>query len=69
MVIAPANTGRESNNYQPVINTLQTNKGSFSKLIPAALILIVVVIKFMDPIKEETPAICKLKIPKSTAAP
>jgi hypothetical protein len=23
----------------------------------------------MDPIKEETPAICKLKIPKSTAAP
>jgi len=63
MVRAPANTGKDNNNNQAVINTLHTNKVRVSKLIPGALILIVVVIRFILPRREETPATCKLRIP------
>ena len=35
---------------------IRTDKGSFSKVIPGALILIVVVMRFKAPINEETPA-------------
>jgi hypothetical protein len=69
MVMAPANTGKDSNNKKAVIRTDQTNKGILSRVIPGALILKIVVIKFMAPIIEEAPAQCKLKIAKSTDPP
>ena len=56
MVIAPANTGRDSNKRTAVIKTDQTNKGNLSKVIPGALILNIVVIKFIAPAIDEKPA-------------
>jgi len=52
-----------------VINTDHTNKGILWKVKPGALILIIVVIKFIAPRIEEIPAKCKLKIAKSTEPP
>lgn len=69
MVIAPAKTGRDSNNRNAVIKTDQTNNGSLSKVNPGALILNMVVIKFIAPIMEEAPAQCKLNIAISTEPP
>lgn len=69
MVIAPASTGRESNNNIAVIKTDHTNKGILSMDIQGALILNMVVIKFIAPIMEEAPAQCKLKIARSTDPP
>jgi hypothetical protein len=69
IVIAPANTGKDSNKRIAVINTDQTNKGIRSKVIPLDRILITVVIKFTAPKIEEIPAKCKEKIAKSTEAP
>jgi hypothetical protein len=69
MVIAPARTGRDKRSKKAVINTDQTNKGVRCMYIPGALILIIVVIKFTAPAIEDAPAICKLKIAKSTLAP
>ena len=69
MVIAPAKIGKDNNNNQAVINTAQTNKGNFSKPKLILLMLIVVVIKFNAPNKEEIPAKCKANIDKSTAGP
>jgi len=43
--------------------------GIRSKKIPSARRLTIVVIKLIAPNKEETPAKCKEKIAKSTAAP
>jgi hypothetical protein len=54
--MAPAKTGRESNNKKAVIKMDHTNKGSLSIVIPGALILNMVVIKFMAPKIEEAPA-------------
>lgn len=56
IVIAPASTGRESNNKIAVISTDHTNKGIRSKVIPLDRILIIVVIKFTAPKIEEIPA-------------
>jgi hypothetical protein len=56
MVIPPANTGKENNNKNAVIRTDQTNKGILCIDNPGTLILNIVVIKFMAPSKEETPA-------------
>jgi hypothetical protein len=69
IVIAPANTGRDSSNNKAVIPTDQTNKGIRSNVIPTDRILIIVVIKFTAPKIDETPAKCNLKIAKSTEAP
>jgi hypothetical protein len=69
IVIAPANTGKESNNKTAVITTDQTNKGIRSKVIPLDRILITVVIKLTAPRIEEIPAKCREKIAKSTEAP
>ena len=52
-----------------VINTDQTNKGNLLKYIPGHLILIIVTMKLMAPAIEDTPAICKLNIAKSTEQP
>jgi hypothetical protein len=69
MVIAPANTGNDNTYNQAVIKIAHTNKGNLSNVKPGALILIIVTIRLIAPYKEEIPAICKLKIDKSTAAP
>jgi hypothetical protein len=60
--MAPANTGRESNNKIAVTNTAQTNKGVRSKNIPNVRIFPTVLIKLTAPKIEETPAKCKEKI-------
>lgn len=69
IVIAPANTGRDSNNKIAVIITDHTKRGIRSKVIPVDRILITVVIKFTAPRIEEIPAKCREKIAKSTEAP
>jgi hypothetical protein len=52
-----------------VIKTDQTNNGNLSIVIPGALILNIVVIKFIAPIIEDAPAQCKLNIAISTDPP
>jgi hypothetical protein len=69
MVIPPANTGKDNNNKKAVIKTDQGYKPNLLKSKPSDFILKIVVIKFKAPAIEETPAICKLKILKSTAPP
>lgn len=69
IVIAPAKTGRDSNNKIAVINTDHTNRGIRSILIPRGRILITVVIKLIAPRIEDTPAKWSEKIPISTEAP
>ena len=66
---SPAKIGKDNSNNQAVINTDQTKRGNFSNPKFILLILIVVVIKFKAPNKEERPAKCKAKIDKSTAGP
>jgi len=69
IVIAPANTGRESNNNTAVTTTAHPNKANLCNLIPGALIFNMVVIKFIAPSKLLTPDRCKAKIAKSTLGP
>ena len=69
IVIAPARTGRDNNNKKAVINTDHTNKGKRWNVKPRARIFIIVTIKLIAPSIEEAPAICKLKIARSTAGP
>lgn len=69
IVIAPANTGRESNRRITVIFADHTNRGIRSKVIPLARILIIVEIKLIAPKIEEIPARCNEKIVISTDAP
>lgn len=69
IVIAPANTGNDSNSNTAVINTAHTNSGNLCIVIPGARILIIVVIKFIAPSIDDIPAKCRLNIPKSTAPP
>jgi len=69
IVIAPAKTGNDRSSKIAVINTDHTNNGIRSIVIPAARILITVVIKFTAPKIEEAPAIWSEKIPMSTEAP
>jgi hypothetical protein len=69
IVIAPASTGNESNSKTAVIRTAQTKSGILCNVKPGALMLIIVVMKFTAPIIDEAPAICKLKIAKSTDGP
>lgn len=52
-----------------MINIAQTNKGSLCNDIPLVLIFNAVLMKFIAPNKEDTPARCKLKIAKSTDPP
>jgi len=68
-VIAPAKTGRESNNSTAVIRTAHANKGIRSRIIPNTRKLPKVLIKFTAPKIELTPAKWREKIAKSTDAP
>src|SRR3569623_2765212 len=69
IVIAPAKTGKDSNNKTAVSRTDHTNNGSLCIIMPGALMLKIVVIKFTAPNKDETPATCKLNMAKSTEGP
>jgi len=69
IVIAPANTGNDSISKKAVKNIDHTNKGILCIVIPGALILITVVIKFIAPKIDAIPAKCKLNIAKSTEPP
>ena len=69
IVIAPANTGRDRSNKIAVIKTDQGNKGIRSRNIPRGRRFKMVTIKLMAPIRDETPAKCKLKIARSTEGP
>jgi len=69
IVIAPASTGKDKSNRKAVIKTDQTNNGNLSIVIPGALILKIVVIKFIAPAIEEKPAQWRLNIAISTDPP
>lgn len=69
MVIAPASTGRESNNRNVVIKMDQTNSGVRSIVMPGARMLKMVLINLIEAIIEEAPARCKEKIARSTHPP
>lgn len=69
IVIAPAKTGSESSKRNAVINTAHTNNGVRCAVIPGARMFAIVTMKFIAPKIEETPAICKLKIARSTEPP
>ena len=56
IVIAPANTGRDNSNKTAVTRMDQTKRGILCKVMPGALILKIVVIKFIAPSIEEAPA-------------
>jgi hypothetical protein len=69
MVIAPAKTGNDRSNKKAVIKTDHTKSGNLRKYKPGQRILKIVTIKLMAPAIEEIPAICKLKMAKSTPQP
>jgi len=69
IVIAPANTGKDSKRSSAVMKTDHTNNGIRSNVIDGFRILMIVVIKLIAPKMEEIPARCNEKIPKSTAPP
>lgn len=67
--MAPANTGNDNNNKIAVTKMAHTNNGNLCRVIPGALILRTVVIKFIAPKIEDIPDKCRLKMAKSTDAP
>jgi len=69
IVIAPAKTGKDSNNNKAVMKTDQTNNGIRSNVMEEGRILIIVVMKLIAPKIDEMPARCREKIAKSTAPP
>lgn len=68
-MIAPASTGRDRSNRTAVIKTDQQKREVRSINIPILRRLPTVLIKFTAPKIEDTPAKCREKIAKSTAAP
>lgn len=65
----PAKTGKDNNNNKAVNKTDQQNNGINSKSIPRQRIFNIVTIKFTAPAMDDTPAICREYIAKSTDAP
>jgi len=57
MVTAPARTGITAINKYAVMSHDQTNNGIFIKVIPGALIFIIVTITLIAPIIDEAPRI------------
>ena len=66
---SPANTGSDKSSKTAVIRTDQQNSGKVYMVSPNPRIFKIVAIKLIAPSKDETPARCRLKIPKSTAGP
>jgi hypothetical protein len=69
MVIAPAETGKDNNNKKEVTNNARINNGILNRSIFPTLILKIVTIKFIEPINDDAPARCELKMTKSTGGP
>jgi len=69
IVIPPAKTGSDNNKRTAVIRTAQANKGKIYMFIPRARMLNIVTMKLIAPRIDEAPAICKLKMVRSTAGP
>lgn len=69
MVIAPANTGKESSSKNAVIKIAQANRGNLWKARFFVLIFVIVHMKFIAPRIDEAPERCRLKIAKSTEPP
>lgn len=65
--MAPASTGRERSRRIVVIKIDQANRGICSIFIFFGRMLMIVVIKLIDPMIDLTPARCKLKIAISIA--
>ena len=59
IVMAPANTGKESNNKKAVIKTAHTKRGVRCAVIPGLRIFVIVTIKLIAPSIDETPAKCR----------
>lgn len=68
MVKPPAKTGKESTNKYAVINIAHRNSDICCHLI-FLLLLVIVVIKLIEPKIDLAPAICKENIAKSIALP
>lgn len=68
-MIAPAKTGSDNNKRKAVIKTDQQYNGISNNDIPRQRINNMVTIKFIAPAIDETPAMCKLNIAKSTDGP
>jgi hypothetical protein len=69
MVIPPAKTGKDTTNKIAVKNTPQINKGSCSQPTLGLRRFLMVQRKLIDPPIEDAPAICNLKMAKSTLIP
>jgi hypothetical protein len=67
--MAPAKTGKDSNNNTAVTITAHPNKANLCSLIPGLLIFNIVVIKLIAPNKLLTPDKCNPNIAKSTLGP
>lgn len=65
----PANTGNDKTSKIAVKNTVQTNRGICSQVMWGSRRLITVHRKLIDLPIEETPAMCSLKIARSTLIP
>lgn len=68
-MIPPARTGREITRSHAVTLTDQTNRGIRSRRIAPGRILPAVVIKFIAPRIDDTPARCRETIARSTEGP
>jgi hypothetical protein len=68
-VIPPAKTGSDNNSKIAVIKIDLTNSGKRFQVKPRARMLQIVTMKLIAPAILLIPAMCKLKIPKSTAGP
>lgn len=69
IVIPAASTGRDSNSKIVVIITDQIKRGVWYCEIAGGFMLIIVVIKLMEPRIDDTPARCSEKMVRSTDAP
>lgn len=69
IVIAPASTGSERSRRRAVIKIAQARRGVRIITIFSARMLIIVVMKLIDPKMDEIPARCREKIARSTEGP
>lgn len=69
IVIPAARTGKDRSSNTAVTKTDHTNKGVWYCDIAGGFMLIIVVIKLIDPRIDEIPAKCREKIARSTDAP
>jgi len=69
IVIPPANTGNDRTKRMAVKKTPQIKRGIFSQFIEGLRKLIIVQRKLILPPIDEAPAMCILKIAKSTPIP